>query len=777
MNEDGIPEDLAAAVEAAFVSVIAQARASAVAAIRARSSTLVAAAGTDHVAQPDAVFNIDEWMERVNAEVGPTIEKVLIDSANQAGIGVSLDLADPRMAAAAVRHIDGIASWGQNFRQTVAKVIEEGMAKGWSVDRMADKLAETGSLTDASARRIARTEAIAAANAGTIEGWKLLGFVSGKRWLATPDEKTRDTHAAADGQEVPLDGRFTIGDGTADYPGDPALPVGERVNCRCRMLSIDDGADTAPPEPQDTTVTMPAKSSIRLPQPPPGTIDDGTWRTTTDRVVHARSLWAESPTVRRTIIDVQANLVRGRAPDHVVDFVDVVTDLASDPAITIDSVSQRWWQQPETIRDHVVAAADELLGQLDDAPSVNRRLYAPVDPRWLAGALLVGATIAMLSPSEWTDTDDGDGVVAMDPPVDAVEVVPGSYLWAGAVQVTGIDRDRSRLSVRPLDRSRTLVATAAKADVYAEFANPNHDELGRFARQGGGRRVPAKGVDGRVDRVALDPRGATIAYEDLFPGNPIPPGETRPPQVLGPILKRPGYKGVFRDLNNRSRTSVGGEHQVYITEKGATRVSFLGTAVINGPQWNVFDHQKVIAEILDTSQAIDPSIKIQFGIVRGVDDWMHGGTDAAVAFDIPDRIVFPTPSKIKDKVQWAYLTKKGTPDHFMPAAKKSTWAEYVTTHEHGHAAHFRLLREDGQPIERHKSKLTIDVRELVRAELDRRGSPLLARAHLGLSEYGMSNEYEAVAEAFAQRHLDPAKLSVGAREILDRAGLGEETQP
>jgi hypothetical protein len=56
-----------------------------------------------------------------------------------------------------------------------------------------------------------------------------------KTWIATIDGKTRHSHFAADGQRAPLSGTFTVGGAALRYPGDPAGPVEEVRNCRCRV--------------------------------------------------------------------------------------------------------------------------------------------------------------------------------------------------------------------------------------------------------------------------------------------------------------------------------------------------------------------------------------------------------------------------------------------------------------------------------------------------------------------------------------------------------------
>ena len=91
---------------------------------------------------------------------------------------------------------------------------------------------------------IARTETLKALNAGRQEALDQLienpnNDVQAqdvvRAWDSTGDARTRETHAAADGQVVPQGEAFTVGGYSMMYPGDTSLgaPAGETVNCRC----------------------------------------------------------------------------------------------------------------------------------------------------------------------------------------------------------------------------------------------------------------------------------------------------------------------------------------------------------------------------------------------------------------------------------------------------------------------------------------------------------------------------------------------------------------
>ncbi len=83
---------------------------------------------------------------------------------------------------------------------------------------------------------IARTECTAAMNSGALSALRDEGATT-KHWLATVSSRTRPSHAAADGQEVPIDQPFSVGGHAMQMPGDPSAPPSETCNCRCALVS------------------------------------------------------------------------------------------------------------------------------------------------------------------------------------------------------------------------------------------------------------------------------------------------------------------------------------------------------------------------------------------------------------------------------------------------------------------------------------------------------------------------------------------------------------
>lgn len=56
-----------------------------------------------------------------------------------------------------------------------------------------------------------------------------------KMWVSQRDGRVRHTHRVADGQTVPINGYFKVGNSLLAYPTDPEGEPEEVVNCRCRI--------------------------------------------------------------------------------------------------------------------------------------------------------------------------------------------------------------------------------------------------------------------------------------------------------------------------------------------------------------------------------------------------------------------------------------------------------------------------------------------------------------------------------------------------------------
>jgi hypothetical protein len=125
----------------------------------------------------------------------------------------------------------------EDTTQFIRAAHEEGLAIPDIAEAINDDLFD-GRLQDWQAERTARTATLSSSNAGSHSAFGDADSVVGEEWLATADDRTRDTHGTADGQIVAVGNTFLVGGYEARYPGDPRLPVGEVVNCRCTVVPV-----------------------------------------------------------------------------------------------------------------------------------------------------------------------------------------------------------------------------------------------------------------------------------------------------------------------------------------------------------------------------------------------------------------------------------------------------------------------------------------------------------------------------------------------------------
>lgn len=211
---------------------------------RTVAARLRAAAEAREVRADIGAFDREQWLQRLEQLAADLYEQVVGSSAARVAgqFGVSFDLEAPWVqdfiAGRANQLAAGVTDW--TYAQ-LQQALADGAAAGEGVDKIADRVRDV--FTDASTNRaqtIARTEVISASNGSAVESARQLppDVVAGKEWIATRDDRTRDDHAEADGQVVPVDGTFEVGGERLAYPGDPNADGAAAINCRCAVAFV-----------------------------------------------------------------------------------------------------------------------------------------------------------------------------------------------------------------------------------------------------------------------------------------------------------------------------------------------------------------------------------------------------------------------------------------------------------------------------------------------------------------------------------------------------------
>jgi len=128
---------------------------------------------------------------------------------------------------------------------TTMKVVKQGLINGESYVRQAKRLKKVFDGNTYNALRVARTEGNRLLNAGAYlnsEEYKEAGVKIRRQWVATVDERTRESHQHPDGAFEDDDGYFWIGGEKAHYPGDFSDPA-ETIHCRCTVIDVVEGLE------------------------------------------------------------------------------------------------------------------------------------------------------------------------------------------------------------------------------------------------------------------------------------------------------------------------------------------------------------------------------------------------------------------------------------------------------------------------------------------------------------------------------------------------------
>jgi len=160
--------------------------------------------------------------------------------AQQVGKMVTFDDGAPELLGLVERDTERMVRVTDSLLDGLRATLSE---SGLGLDELTERIRdEVGTMR---AERIARTEAISAANSGTLEGFRQAG-VEKMEWLSSHDAFVRPSHARADGQVRAADDLFDLVDDQGrrcqlQFPGDPMGPASEVINCRCTLVPVVEG--------------------------------------------------------------------------------------------------------------------------------------------------------------------------------------------------------------------------------------------------------------------------------------------------------------------------------------------------------------------------------------------------------------------------------------------------------------------------------------------------------------------------------------------------------
>jgi hypothetical protein len=167
-------------------------------------------------------------------------------------------------------------------RNGIETMLKNGIEQGLSTREIAKQIGELApERAGWRATNCARTECGNMLNYGAVLGIKQTeeetGMPATKVWMSIHGTYTRETHAEADGQEIPVDDLFVVGGESARWPGDENLSAGERCNCMCTLLSglvYEELGPEVEDEPEaeeviDSEALLPGEMDLPEPEPMP----------------------------------------------------------------------------------------------------------------------------------------------------------------------------------------------------------------------------------------------------------------------------------------------------------------------------------------------------------------------------------------------------------------------------------------------------------------------------------------------------------------------------
>jgi hypothetical protein len=135
-----------------------------------------------------------------------------------------------------------VSSVALSLQLQLKRMITAAIIAKLTVEQIVLKIQQFFGFSSARALQMVRTQIHSAGMAGQYEIAALSYRQNGllKTWKATEDDRVRPTHetAGVTQKRIPFDQPFMVGGYECQYPGDPALPYEELVNCRCSMTLI-----------------------------------------------------------------------------------------------------------------------------------------------------------------------------------------------------------------------------------------------------------------------------------------------------------------------------------------------------------------------------------------------------------------------------------------------------------------------------------------------------------------------------------------------------------
>lgn len=344
------------------------------------------------IPDPDELINLAKAAGELDGKTRKLREQIAETSigGTLAAYGLSFNLRNPTINNVITQMGQHITRIVEDQRRAIMESLHESWEQGLSI-REASRAMIRSSIVESRVRgdMIARTELTGATSGGSLAAVRLINDASPqetrlvKIWIATNDERTRDSHAEASddygpGSGIPATDPFIIGGAPLDHPGDPSGPPEEVINCRC-TIGYEQGVGGVPTAPAaEEPLPPPPIESVPPPEPIPA---PGTGIATSAK--DGAAMFREGLT--RMGADAEqadegaanwARRLRGRV-DTTADTAEKLrTAAAENDALPLVRAAQRKYGRDRVIPIKPDAKPDALIGDPEEITS-GKRITGP----------------------------------------------------------------------------------------------------------------------------------------------------------------------------------------------------------------------------------------------------------------------------------------------------------------------------------------------------------------------------------------------------------------
>lgn len=192
---------------------------------------LVAAAGQS--------ISDQEWFQ-LTEEVSDAYGDAYLDAIINAGAELGVMPSDSDLLSILAEQEAAVEGFAAQMRGLIDLFSEDMLRQQVPLEEIQQRLFDAGQspLNPRKADMFARTATNTAVNAGFESTFKGAGLAA-RSWITQRDDRVRESHAAVDRDVVAAGENFMVGGYEARFPGDPNLPIGLRINCRCILGWVD----------------------------------------------------------------------------------------------------------------------------------------------------------------------------------------------------------------------------------------------------------------------------------------------------------------------------------------------------------------------------------------------------------------------------------------------------------------------------------------------------------------------------------------------------------